>query len=693
MGFYRDLALPLAERGIPTIPLRPRTKIAFIPEWETLATTDIAQIELWDNQYPDANCASVAQGKLRGVWFFEADSPSVFQRIKKETGQSIPLTYTVRSSPGRGHVYFKQTKQSIETGNIAQGFVKEGDWSARIDRQYVVSEGSLHPKTGLPYEARSLAPIVEAPDWFVSWMISQKLDKKKTLVDYTEGEGIIPEHFRNDVLTSLGGGLRQKGLNYDEILPILNRINAERCVPNLPDSELETICASVSRYEPGKPDIILLGGKVLVDGKVTSEAPIPDSSPTITPQEMEDVVPIIPRSYPRFPEWVMRGTSIYTGLVEPFCSVNSRYPEMMFMPAIVLFLNYMGTKVRIKMKDDNLSIFMVLIGRAGRVIKSSCVQDAIKYFELMGCVGHGEQGANNANGRALVFTPASPEGLGKEMNRLNCKNGILFYDELSTLTNKASIESSTLTSVLLTLYESGKFQNIVKSVKDSYSLLPGSYCASLIACSTDKNFALNWSKLAGKSTGLNDRFFFLLQPQVLKDLTEHLHVPIMPEACAKTRQLIDKAIEKKVYCIVDTAPLNIFLRENQNNNRAYHRAEKFALYFAIDLGLDEVDEECIERGLALVEYEMKVKKYVRVYEAATKEGALQMEIMHHLENSGGIMPRRDLERSVHPERYGTSLWEKVYLGLIKQGWCEEQGKGTKGDPKRLIALRLPEDDD
>ena len=242
------------------------------------------------------------------------------------------------------------------------------------------------------------------------------------------------------------------------------------------------------------------------------------------------------------------------------------------------------------------------------------------------------------------------------------------------------------------MYESGKYQNIVKNPKDSFSFLPGTYCASLIACSTDKNFNANWSKLAGKSTGLNDRFTFVLPPEVLKPLTPYCHVSTQ-EGSIKTRQLIDKAIQKGVYRIVDSSPLSKFTAENEDANRAEIRAEKYALGLAVDMGLDEIDEETIERALALVAYEQSVKAYLKTYEASTREGAIQLEVMYQLRKSGGRMSLRDLYRVIHPERLGTSLWATSYSGLIKSGWCAEQGGGVKGAPKELILLRMPEEDD
>ena len=160
MGLFKDISLPLVARGIPVVPLRPKTKIAFLDGWQQLASTDLAQIEAWDKQYPDANAGSVAKATLTGFWFLELDRPEAGQRIEAETGHRVPNTFRVRSSPGRGHLYWKQSPASLAMGNIAQGFIKFGDWSARVSDQYVVSPGSWHPTSGRQYEIASTAEIV-----------------------------------------------------------------------------------------------------------------------------------------------------------------------------------------------------------------------------------------------------------------------------------------------------------------------------------------------------------------------------------------------------------------------------------------------------------------------------------------------------------------------------------------------------
>lgn len=697
MGLFKDIAEPLVSRGVPVIPLRPKTKIAFMTNWPDEATIDPVKIAQWDMEYVDANGACVARAKPDGVWFLELDRQGVLEKIQQDTGQKIPDTFMVRSSPGRGHFYWKQTPASIQMGNVQESDANGELWSARSDDRYVVAPGSFHPTTGKRYETLRDVDIIPAPDWLVQWCI-QNDKTEKTGHAELDDETPIAEGSRNSSLASILGKARQVlGMDREQLYQYGLSVNKKRCRPPISDSEIHTIANSIGGYAvaDNSPIVPLIGGVPAGTGLVSrfGQCIRPQGSgptPTYSPQAPVEIPFIKPVAYPVFPRWIMKGTSLFEGLIGPVCEKNSRYPEFMFMPAVTLMLNYLALKVRIQDKKIIPSLFMVSIGRKGRVIKSSSVEDAIEYLHIAGIVAHASGGTKNAEGKALIWTVGSPEGLGLEMTRVNCKNAVLFYDELSTLTNKASIESSALASNLLTMYESGKFSNTIKSRKEIYNFDPGTYCASLIACTTDTNFHKNWSRLAGNSSGLDERFLFLYQPEILIPLTPYVYVNTV-EAALKTRKLIDKAVLKGVYSITDSTPLE--QKINRIGNRAENRAEKLALYFAVDLDRDEIDEECIERALAIAEYEIAVKKYLKTFEATTQEGALQNEIIQLLQRSGGQVQLRDINRTMHPERHGTSLWYKVFNGLIRSEWISQTGAGTKSDPQVVVLMRIPEEEE
>lgn len=706
---FLEIAKPMIERGVPVIPLRPRTKIALLADWPNKATTDLSTVQQWALEYPDANGACVAQGNLGGFWMLEVDDPSLPSKIETEIGQTIK-TFRVRSSPGKGHYYFRHNSSSLAVGNITQPYVKDRNFSVRMDREYVVAANSWHPTSGLQYEVVSEHEITEAPESLIEWIIRQRTDsgtQSKKVDCNLQSTDRIPRGSHDVTLTSIAGKFRSLGMEEDMMEPVLIEICEKRCDGLGSDWKqmVKKIVKSICRYPVADTNVPMIGNRnippipiatapVVQESKQESAVEVVQNQITYAnpDDEPEDQPKFTLCGHPKFPMWVMNGTSIADGLSKPYCAVNSRYEEFMWMPAFALLLNYVGTKVNIHMKRVIPSVFMVLVGKRGEVIKSSSVEDAIQYFKHMGFCDHASPSTKNAEGKSLIWTAGSPEGLGIDVQRTNCKNIVLFYDELSMLTSKAGIDSSALVSSLLGLYESAKFSNKIKSGKESYSVDPGTYCATLIACSTDKNFLKNWSKLSGDSTGLDDRFFFLYQPEVFKDPTPQIAINTMPGAL-ETRKLIDAAVLQKVFRITDDSPLAHKMANRSIDNREGIRVEKFALGFAIDMGKIEIDEECIERALALIKYEKDVKRYLAPFEASTMQGGIQMELITMLKKAGGSALWRDINKNMHPERMGTDIWTRAYGGLINLGYLKSVGAGTKGDPHKLVLMRAPEEDD
>lgn len=266
MTTFREKVAPVVSRGVPVTPVLPNSKRAFLPDWPTSATTDWNKIEEWGRVYgDDYNYAAVALAKSDGTWFLEIDSRAALERIQKETGQEIPDTFSVRSRPGRGHFYWKQTAASIAMGNLSQSYVKNGDWSARVDNQYVVGPGSIHPESKLPYEALGDDPIVPAPDWLVAWCVSQKIEKKSKSADITDD---IPREERGLIQNGDGrvhgfmlhhaGQLRQKGLEEEAIRLSLYDLVKKNCAGPIDYKKVDAMAKSVCIYPAGQnTDVIL----------------------------------------------------------------------------------------------------------------------------------------------------------------------------------------------------------------------------------------------------------------------------------------------------------------------------------------------------------------------------------------------------------------------------------------------------
>src|SRR5271154_4879038 len=114
---FKEIALPMAMKGVPVVRLQPKSKVPLDKKWQDLATTDIDKITAWDSETPGANCACVA--KDDGVLFFETDEAGVIKRYEQETGDKF-RTFTVSSRKDRFHFYFLQTDESRRCGSITQ---------------------------------------------------------------------------------------------------------------------------------------------------------------------------------------------------------------------------------------------------------------------------------------------------------------------------------------------------------------------------------------------------------------------------------------------------------------------------------------------------------------------------------------------------------------------------------------------
>jgi putative DNA primase/helicase len=249
IGSFKDIAMPLAARAIPVIPIPSRQKGANLKGWQNLATTDSKQIEKWNAEDSQQNVGAVA--KLDGFWMLDCDVPDLPQTIEKETGEVFPRTFSVKSSKGL-HFYFKHTFTSRSLKKTIQLKDEQGNvlCDVKVHNGYVVGPGSIHP-TGARYEVVNDAEITDAPNWLVSWIKAQhehaEADEKH---QHESIEGQVKEGGRNTFLFEQACRLRASGLSQSNGLIALRTVNDDKCAPPLEETELCKIVGSAYSYEP-----------------------------------------------------------------------------------------------------------------------------------------------------------------------------------------------------------------------------------------------------------------------------------------------------------------------------------------------------------------------------------------------------------------------------------------------------------
>ena len=651
-------------------------------EWRTQIPQWVENLAL---SFPDANVAVIA--KPNEKLFIDEDASAEFRAgYELWSGEKFPNTYSTSARENRLQSHWLQTDRTRAMGNIMQGGTS-ADISVRQYNLYVLSEGSLHKNGFDVYKSVAGPEILPMPDKLVDYLelIRVKNEGGEASKETQRDEGgKIPVGSIHAYMLREAGKLRNQGLGSEAIEVALRELVHENCQTppdGFDDSKIVGMSKSIESFEKGSPELLF---------NQKPDSPILAEGVKLEPRPVQKGA-----VYPVFPEWVMAGTSLYENFVAPYCKHNSRIPYFMWVPAMTMLLNYISPKIKIKSMVGSRAakgaIYTVIIGRYGRTVKSSCVNDARDYFNYMGCLVNHSRDLKSAEGRIVAYTVGSMESLGINMQKSDCKSALLVYDELSNLVGKAGIEQSSLSSHLLTCYEGNTFENGVKSTKESFSIQPP-YCLSLIACTTDEKFADQWSKMAGKDTGMDDRFTFILQPETLPEPKVWTPVSFL-ESSLKTRQLIDRAVNQAEFGFEDLSDPKL-LELVQKDNRLAMRAEKWALALAVDLGRTEIDSDCVERAFALVQYEKQVKDYLRAYEAETRESQIQQAVCRALELNKGAMEERDLLRKFnHGKKWGTGLWSQAYTGMFKSGWLRRVGTGKKGDPTTIeLMLEAPDEE-
>lgn len=653
---FKDRALLGIKYGFPVIWVNPGEKVTSLSGWPDLATTDLAQIEIWNAEDENRNVGYVAKAYLDGFWFLDIDKPGTLQRCEAETGKKVILKWGSRSQEGKGHCAFRQTPASIAMGNIEEKSVKDRAFSCRVHNKYIIGPLSYRQDLDRTYELIFDAAPVEAPDWLIEWCISQKVSAASKPVE--TDKILFPPGARHDALVSQAGKLKNQGFSDEAIETALISWFYDNCEQSNcaepPEKHIHNIVASQA-WQRGNPasEVIYLSGRLAGAPEKSSVSFVPEI----------DTRQIAER--PSFPSWVLEGTTIGEGLVKPALEYSQKHAEFLFLPAVQVVLNYLSGKVSIKQQDVKLNMYLGLVSPYGQFFKSSSCELVHKYFEHVGLLQYYKSSLRNSEGRIIVASAGSSEGLGKAMQTIVGKHAILYYEELGKFVSKAGIENSSLAHDLLTFYDAGPTGNLIKSGKDSFALDAGTYMFSWLWCTTDRGFNRHWPKIAGISSGLEDRMFFVVSPKDAKPPQPFRDPPLLYQAAAKTKDAIDAALAIGEFTYEDIQAAGKQLTSFDPRSLQY--IQKLALYFSVDLRESQITPDCLERAIALVNYRNQGGAFLSPIEADNQIGRLQKEITREIQRSGGKMKYRDLCLKLDYKRYGLD-WGRAMSGLMDKRW-------------------------
>jgi Bifunctional DNA primase/polymerase, N-terminal len=163
-GRLLEGALGLAARGIPVIPLRPRSKVPRHANWPNLGMLDPDSIRIEWGLNPDSNvgvlCGADAFGG-RGLTVIDVDLPDgtdTLRRLEDEHGPFPGATAAVETPSGGAHYYL--------TGHTASWNPGPGLEVRSVGRQ-CAAPPSIHPNGG-QYGWFQRMPLAPLPAWLTA---------------------------------------------------------------------------------------------------------------------------------------------------------------------------------------------------------------------------------------------------------------------------------------------------------------------------------------------------------------------------------------------------------------------------------------------------------------------------------------------------------------------------------------------
>lgn len=220
------------------------------------ATGDTATIRRWWERWPAAN-VGVATGAASGIVVLDVDpgagGEDCLNRLMDRHGDLDRMWY-VETGGGGAHLWFRRPADLIVKNSASA--VGPG-LDVRGEGGYVVAPPSLH-RSGNRYRwAPNYNPArnecEEPPPWLLRMMTLTVVHPSgRRFPTAPPVTGPIPEGRRDNVLASLAGSVRNRGGEPNEILALLREVN-KRCVPPLPDADLDRIARSIGRYPAAVP--------------------------------------------------------------------------------------------------------------------------------------------------------------------------------------------------------------------------------------------------------------------------------------------------------------------------------------------------------------------------------------------------------------------------------------------------------
>ena len=366
-GALSAAALYYAGLGYRVFPCVPGQKNPLTKRGFHDATVDPEQVEKWWTEHPQANIGLPTDGLL----VLDIDGPGNPWPGDPDRAADLAGAGAVALTPRGGRHYLFRCPDGkhwrCSAGRLAPGVDVRATGGYIVVAPSATADGVYKWAPGLSLD-RPRDSLPSPPVWLIEMLdqLAQTGNEPHQLAPSGMGshqlaptgtgshrpeEEPIREGQRNDVLCRLAGTMRRAGMGRAAISAALHQHNRERCLPPLPDREVEGIAASVSRYRPDEVTVAFIEEhfiKFWRTGGPETDGPDDDiNDPGAVPDELLYV--------PGFINDVMQ----YTLDTAPYPE-----PVLAFAGALALQALLAGRKVRDAM-DNRTNLYVLSLANSG----------------------------------------------------------------------------------------------------------------------------------------------------------------------------------------------------------------------------------------------------------------------------------------------------------------------------------------
>lgn len=617
-GHLAEAALEYRRSGLSVFPVG-RDKRPLV-EWRDFQKDPphLDHVSIWWERWPDANIG-LATGAVSGVIVLDADEAEGLASLE---ALNLP-DLSWRSRTGRGlHDFRKHPGVPIHNrAGLRPGLDVRGDGGFVIVPPSVHASGRryewIHDPTDTP-----LAPLPPA-------LLALLREPPSNGGPAKASAEIIPEGQRQETLYRLARAMLARGLSPEAMTAALLEENRTRCRPPLPGAEVHAT-ARHAATQPHRADF----------GQRPIPAPAPDLAQPLSVPEAGLI-----------------------GVGREFADLYAHYLESPRAFFYFTFLTYFGALVARKITLDSElrpqpRLYVVLVGESADTRKTTALRKVDEFFRSLG------PGLEPH----VLFGVGSAEGIAAELE--DSPDLILHFDELKAFVDKAKNEHSVALPMVSTLFERPDYDNRTKAEKLSVR----NAAVSLVAACTADTYATIFDQKF-LAIGFPNRLFLVSDRS-----TARIAVPTMiPGAALDTLrgrvrgllETLDAAYEangrRPVPYRLTSGALDLFRRWYAGREGSIFErrldtyGHRLLILLAATSGRSVIDEDLTERVLALLRYQLDVRRECDPVDAENVVAAMEERLRRIL--ARGALKSRDLKRKVHYNRTGLWVWNTAIENL------------------------------